>query len=100
VKKPNNTVKVPFPAETKQLLDEIAKKKGTITATLIKRLLAQFALHRDDIKTVVLQIPLATLADKDMFVEWFGAEGPGLDATLFSRKLSFYLLGDCNRMML
>lgn len=56
--------------EMKDILDTKAEAKGQKTSDFIRRLLSYFSLERDDIKPVVLQIPLDAMASRSDLEKW------------------------------
>lgn len=67
-----------LPAEMKELLDETSEKKGISTSDLIRQLVSKFALGREDVKSVVLQIPVDVLKDKLGFQQWLDNKSKAL----------------------
>ena len=59
-----------LPVEMKELLDETSAARGISTSDLIRQLVSKFALGRDDVKSVVLQIPVSHLQNKDELIKW------------------------------
>lgn len=56
--------------EMKEILDAKAEAKGQKTSDFIRRLIGYFALERDDIKPVVLQIPQDSMTSRDELEKW------------------------------
>jgi len=73
-----------IPVDIKEVLDVAARKKGISMFDFLRCVVQNFGLGRDNIKTVVLQIPVNLLENRELLEQWLTDKNAAIVGKLFN----------------